>query len=224
MTFRITCLLLLLLVTAALQAQPHPGPGTQLSQVHADDGRTLAVWSRVPAQPRGTVLLVHGRTWSSLPNFDLQVLGEPPDSRSVLAALAQAGYAAYAVDLRGYGGTVRDPSGWNTPERAVADVCDVLVWIAHTHPGLAPSALLGYSNGARVALLMRPAWAPMLSAATTSLRRAGRALKHTQRAGCMCGVWMRAQALDRVWDQVPCMVSAHANACSACKRFTLLAA
>ncbi|WP_184432988.1 alpha/beta hydrolase [Xanthomonas arboricola] len=154
MLLRTVCLLLLLLTVSGLQARPHPGPGTELAQVRADDGPTLAVWSRVPAQPRGTILLVHGRTWSALPNFDLQVADEPRDARSVLAALAQAGYAAYAVDLRGYGGSARDRSGWNTPARAVADVDAVLSWVAHQHPQLPPPALLGYSNGARVALLI----------------------------------------------------------------------
>ncbi|WP_167709842.1 alpha/beta hydrolase [Xanthomonas arboricola] len=154
MLLRTVCLLLLLLTASGLQARPHPGSGTELAQVRADDGQTLAVWSRVPAQPRGTILLVHGRTWSALPNFDLQVADEPRDARSVLAALAQAGYAAYAVDLRGYGGSARDRSGWNTPARAVADVDAVLSWVAHQHPQLPPPALLGYSNGARVALLI----------------------------------------------------------------------
>jgi pimeloyl-ACP methyl ester carboxylesterase len=154
MLLRTVCLLLLLLAASGLQAQPHPGPGTRLAQVRTDDGQTLAVWSRVPAQPRGTILLVHGRTWSALPNFDLQVPDEPRDARSVLAALARAGYAAYAVDLRGYGGSARDPSGWNTPARAVADVSAVLAWVARQHPQLPAPALLGYSNGARVALLI----------------------------------------------------------------------
>lgn len=164
MTLRFACVLMLLLATCALQAQPHPGPGTQLSQVRADDGQTLAVWSRVPAQPRGAILLVHGRTWSSLPNFDLQIPGEPRDSRSVLAALAQAGSAAYAVDLRGYGGSARDGSGWNTPVRAVAGVSEVLAWIARKHAHLPAPALLGYSNGARVALLIGPQRPQALSA------------------------------------------------------------
>ncbi|MFA4432220.1 alpha/beta fold hydrolase [Xanthomonas perforans] len=154
MLHRLVCLLVVSLATAALHAQPQPGPGTVLAQVRTDDGQTLAVWSRVPAQPRGTIVLVHGRTWSALPNFDLQVPGEPRDARSVLAALAPAGFAAYAVDLRGYGGSPRDRTGWNTPARAVADVRNVLAWVAQTHPGLPPPALLGYSNGARVALLL----------------------------------------------------------------------
>ena len=100
---RLACLAVLLLLTCGAQAQPQPGPGTQRAQVQADDGQPLVVWSRLPARPRGTLLLVHGRTWSALPNFDLQVAGEPADTRSVLAALAQAGHAVYALDLRGHG-------------------------------------------------------------------------------------------------------------------------
>ena len=139
--------------SAARDAPPGATPATARLTVAADDGLPLALWARAPAHPRGTVLLVHGRTWSARPNFDLQVPGEPADSRSVLAALARAGYAAYAVDLRGYGATPRDASGWDTPARALADVDAVLDWIARRHPGLPPPALLGYSNGARLALL-----------------------------------------------------------------------
>ena len=84
------------------------------------DGHPMAVWSRRPPDPaRAAVLLVHGRTWSSRPDFDLQV---PGLRRSVMASLAAAGIAAYAVDLRGYSATPRDASGWLTPRRAAADV------------------------------------------------------------------------------------------------------
>lgn len=151
---RCACLILLLVPALLVQARPMSGPGTVQAQVMADDGHSLTVWSRVPAQPRGSILLVHGLTWSSLPNFDLQVPGEAPDSRSVLAALAQAGYAAYAVDLRGYGGTARERDGWNTPARAEQDVLQALAWIAAQHPQLPPPVLLGYSNGAAVAMLV----------------------------------------------------------------------
>ncbi|MCD7098096.1 alpha/beta fold hydrolase [Stenotrophomonas sp. MMGLT7] len=157
-------LLLALLPSFAVQAQPQPGPQTRHWQVQADDGLPLSVWSRLPANPRGTILLVHGRTWSSLPNFDLQVPGEPADARSVLAAFAGAGYATYALDLRGYGGTPRDRSGWNTPDRAVADVTETLQWIARRHPQLPAPTLLGYSNGARLALLVAQAHPQALSA------------------------------------------------------------
>lgn len=137
-----------------LPHRPVAVPATRQLTVEADDGLPLAVWARVPAHPRGAILLVHGRTWSSRPNFDLQVPGEPVDSRSVLAALAKAGYAAYALDLRGYGATPRDAGGWDTPERAAADVVETLGWIGRQHPQLPLPALLGYSNGSRVALLV----------------------------------------------------------------------
>jgi pimeloyl-ACP methyl ester carboxylesterase len=114
------------------------------------DGHPLAVWSRQPASAREVVLLIHGRTWSSLPDFDLQV---PGFQRSVMVSLAARGIAAYAVDLRGYGATPRDPGGWLTPTRAAADVDHVLRWLAARHPGLRPPAVVGWSRGAAIALL-----------------------------------------------------------------------
>ena len=112
------------------------------------DGHAMAVWARRPATPRGTILLVHGRTWSSRPDFDLQV---PGLQRSVLASFAAQGFAAYAVDLRGYGETPRDATGWMTPKRAAADLVNVLNWIAERHPTLAKPALVGWSRGAGIA-------------------------------------------------------------------------
>jgi pimeloyl-ACP methyl ester carboxylesterase len=110
----------------------------------------MAVWARRPAGPRGAVLLVHGRTWSSRPDFDLQV---PGLKRSVLASLAAQGFAAYAVDLRGYGETPRDASGWLTPRRTAADILNVLSWVAAQHPALPKPALVGWSRGAATAML-----------------------------------------------------------------------
>jgi pimeloyl-ACP methyl ester carboxylesterase len=57
------------------------------------------------------------------------------------------------VDLRGYGETPRDPSGWTTPERAAADVVAVTTWIRRRHALLPPVALVGWSRGAAVAML-----------------------------------------------------------------------
>jgi pimeloyl-ACP methyl ester carboxylesterase len=114
------------------------------------EGHPMAVWARIPAAPRAAVLLLHGRTWSSIPDFDLQV---PGLHRSVLASLAEKGIAAYALDQRGYGATPRDATGYNTPRRAVADAVAVLDWIAKRHPGLPKPALLGWSLGAATAHL-----------------------------------------------------------------------
>lgn len=119
-------------------------------QVPADDF-ALTVWEKAPARPRGALLLVHGRTWSALPNFDLQT---PAGGHSIMEWLAELGYAAYAVDLRGYGATPRDASGWLTPARAADDVVAVLRWIKGRHPELPEKpALVGYSRGSHVALL-----------------------------------------------------------------------
>jgi pimeloyl-ACP methyl ester carboxylesterase len=125
------------------------------------DGHPMALWARRPPSPKGAILLVHGRTWSSLPDFDLQVPGEP---RSAMLALAARGYAAYAVDLRGYGATPRDNTGWITPRRAAADVAEVLKWIAQQEKGREPPVLLGWSNGALVSQLVAQKWPDRMSA------------------------------------------------------------
>jgi pimeloyl-ACP methyl ester carboxylesterase len=125
------------------------------------DGHPLAVWARRPSGAQHAILLVHGRTWSARPDFDLQVPGEP---RSVLGAFAARGYAAYAVDLRGYGATPVDASGWNTPDRSAADVAAVLDWITRQAPALGAPVLLGWSNGATVSQLVAQRWPSRMSA------------------------------------------------------------
>jgi len=114
------------------------------------DGIPVAVWEKSPASPRRVVLLIHGRTWSARTDFDLQVPGE---QLSLMDGLVAGDIAAYAVDLRGYGDTPRDPSGWLTPARAAADVIEVLDWIGRRHPDLPKPHLFGWSYGAMVAQL-----------------------------------------------------------------------
>jgi pimeloyl-ACP methyl ester carboxylesterase len=113
-------------------------------EVTADDGFKLTLWRKAPAQPRRAVLLIHGRTWSGRPDFDLQVPGE---SRSFMDGLVALGYAAYALDLRGYGGTPRDASGFLSPQRAAADVAAALRLIGDR------PVLFGWSLGSMVAQL-----------------------------------------------------------------------
>jgi pimeloyl-ACP methyl ester carboxylesterase len=125
------------------------------------DGHPLAVWARRPPAPKGAILLVHGRTWSSLPDFDLQV---PDESRSVLTSLAARGYAAYAIDLRGYGGTPRDRTGWLTPLRAADDVSAALVWLAGNQKLPTRPVLIGWSIGSMVAQLTAQRHPELLSA------------------------------------------------------------
>jgi len=116
--------------------------------VEADDGHALVVWSKSPPEAEVAVVLIHGRTWSSIPDFDLRVEGH---SVSLMDDLCRAGFATYAVDLRGYGGTERDATGWTTPERSAHDVERVLEFVAARHALVRPPALFGWSNGAVVA-------------------------------------------------------------------------
>lgn len=113
------------------------------------DGHQLAVWEKSPARPNAVILLLHGRTWSSLPDFDLQVPGE---SLSFMDGLNALGYAVYALDARGYGATQRDASGWLTPDRAVRDATLVIDWIK-TRTAL-DVHLYGWSYGSMVSQLV----------------------------------------------------------------------
>ncbi len=117
------------------------------------EGHTLVLWAREVSRPKGTILLIHGRTWSALPDFDLQVKGRSgKDSRSVMQSLNAQGYSAFALDLRGYGKTLRDTTGWLTPDRAARDVIATLEWLAREERVVRPT-LLGWSNGSIVAQL-----------------------------------------------------------------------
>lgn len=115
------------------------------------DGHPLAVWSKVPDAPKAVMLLVHGRTWSTRPDFDLEVPGE---DLSLMNGLVAMDIAAYGVDLRGYGESPRDDTGWLTPGRAAADVAAVLGWLARRHPSLGVPYLFGWSYGSMVAQLV----------------------------------------------------------------------
>ncbi|MFV8753577.1 alpha/beta hydrolase [Nannocystaceae bacterium ST9] len=135
-------------------AEPEPAAAVvaepEALTVTADDGHALRVWRLAAEGPsRGTVLLLHGRTWSGLPDFDLRV-GEDR-SLSLMHRLRERGYVSYALDLRGYGGTERDASGWLEPDRAAEDLAAALAFVRERE-GAAPD-LLGWSYGALVGQL-----------------------------------------------------------------------
>lgn len=113
------------------------------------EGHPMALWEKRATKPKGTLLLLHGKTWSALPNFDLQVTGE---NLSFMDGLVEKGYTVYALDGRGYGGTPRDHTGWLTPDRAARDVTAILCWIKSRN-GIA-SHLFGWSYGSMVAQLV----------------------------------------------------------------------
>lgn len=112
------------------------------------DGHPLALWEKSVENPKGHIVLHHGRTWSSLPDFDLQVAGE---DLSLMDGFNDAGYSVWALDARGYGGTPRDSSGWNTPDKAAKDLAMVLEWLAVRNEE--KTHVWGWSYGSMVAQL-----------------------------------------------------------------------
>jgi len=114
------------------------------------DGHPIALWEKSAANAAEPVLLVHGRTWSALPDFDLQVEGE---DLSLMDGLVDAGYAVYAVDLRGYGETPRDKTGWLTPNRAADDTAAVVAWINAVTNWETQTHLFGWSRGSTISQL-----------------------------------------------------------------------
>ncbi len=151
--FMLVAILLLLApwsLPAAAQAASAPSDPRTAAELQAfevsSDGHPLRVWARIPARPAQVVLLLHGRTWSTLPDFDLDTGGQP----SLMKHLAGEGIAVYGLDARGYGETPRSTSGWLNPDRMAEDVTAVLRWVHERHPQLGRPVLLGWSFGSAV--------------------------------------------------------------------------
>lgn len=127
------------------------------------DNHPLAVWEKSADDATQAVLLVHGRTWSALPDFDLQVQGE---DLSLMDGLVEQGYAVFAIDLRGYGESPRDASGWLTPRRAAEDVAGVLRWLALQRDWAEKPHLFGWSMGSTISQLAAQRHPELLSSLT----------------------------------------------------------
>ena len=137
---------LLLIATAAFADKAELRRHTVTS-----DGHPIALWEKSAADAKEAVLLVHGRTWSALPDFDLQVEGE---ELSLMDGLVDEGYAVFAVDLRGYGETPRDDTDWLTPNRAADDVAAVIDWMTEKKDWQTKPHLFGWSMGSTISQLM----------------------------------------------------------------------
>lgn len=113
------------------------------------DGHPMAVWEKKAENSKGIILFVHGRTWSGVPDFDLQVDGE---NLSLMDGLVEQGYTTFAIDLRGYGGTPRDSTQWATPNVASNDILNILNWISVQNDN-SKVHLFGWSYGSTLSLL-----------------------------------------------------------------------
>jgi len=127
------------------------------------DGHPLAVWSKSNPKATEAILLVHGRTWSAIPDFDLQVEGE---DLSLMDGLVEQGYTVYAIDGRGYGDTPRDSTGWFTPDRAAKDIAVVLGWMANQKNWESPPHLFGWSMGSTMSQLTAQRHPELISSLT----------------------------------------------------------
>eukprot|EP00544_Gedaniella_sp_CCMP2646_P002560 CAMPEP_0202511180 /NCGR_PEP_ID=MMETSP1361-20130828/53682_1 /ASSEMBLY_ACC=CAM_ASM_000849 /TAXON_ID=210615 /ORGANISM="Staurosira complex sp., Strain CCMP2646" /LENGTH=375 /DNA_ID=CAMNT_0049145477 /DNA_START=115 /DNA_END=1239 /DNA_ORIENTATION=+ len=141
--------------------------GLDVYRVSANDEHPLSVYGihseeGIVDSTKKPILLLHGRTWSSVPVYHL--LGgnqskNGQESRSLMEALRDLGLQPYAMDFRGFGGTPPDDSQCVEPLRCVMDAETVLEWICKRHDLNQEShedmpALLGWSQGALVAQLL----------------------------------------------------------------------
>mmetsp|Transcript_1604 Transcript_1604/g.1951 ORF Transcript_1604/g.1951 Transcript_1604/m.1951 type:complete len:400 (+) Transcript_1604:146-1345(+) len=114
------------------------------------------------------ILLLHGRTWSSIPVYHLlggsKRKSNGEENRSLMEKLLEYGLQPYAMDFRGFGGTPNDATKCVEPFCCVSDVETVLKWISKRH-GMDSKlgtgddvfenpALLGWSQGALVAQMV----------------------------------------------------------------------
>lgn len=122
-----------------------------------------------PNSDDNILLMLHGRTWSSVPVYHL--LGGPEnsrkgnESRSLMEALSEKKLCVYCMDFRGFGGTPSDQSGCVEPNRCMEDVESVLNWLRKRHGCSTPEkiSLLGWSQGALVAQLAAQRVRPLFS-------------------------------------------------------------
>lgn len=132
------------------------GTEPEALEVAGADGHPIRVWRKGPVGGNPIVLL-HGRTWSARPVWDLQCGTPARDGASELGTstmdlLAAKGYRSWAPDFRGMGGTSRDAQGWTTPDTTVEDMKAVLDMLKAE--GIEKPPLIGWSQGALIAQMV----------------------------------------------------------------------
>ena len=92
-------------------------------------------------QSRKIVLLVHGKTWSGRPDFDLQIR-----DYSVMDFLARNGYDVWSIDIHGYGKSEKTDKDWSDTESASNDIGAAVDYILG-QKGVDKISILGWSWG-----------------------------------------------------------------------------
>jgi pimeloyl-ACP methyl ester carboxylesterase len=142
---------LILIITGSCVNKEQNEKSTLIKHTVLVDGHPMALWEKSATGASEAILLVHGRTWSAIPDFDLQVENE---DLSLMDGLVAAGYAVYAIDMRGYGNTPRDETEWLTPDRAAEDLAIIVKWISEQQEWHIKPHLFGWSMGSTNAQLM----------------------------------------------------------------------
>ncbi|MGZ5592191.1 MAG: alpha/beta hydrolase [Usitatibacter sp.] len=113
----------------------------------AVDGGELFAWSVRPANHPGgpTVLFVHGKTFPSVPDFDLQVPGAAK-THSYMEYLARRGTHCFCFDHRGFGASWKPEEGsLFTSEVRARDLIAVVAAVRRL--SASPLAIAGLSLG-----------------------------------------------------------------------------
>lgn len=139
--------------------QPPAGDGVSHAEVtlQGDDGLALYARRWAGSEPaRGVLVVVHG-------------LKDHSDRYATFAgALARAGYAVYALDLRGHGRSAGPRVTVDDFDHYVADVARLLAHAQAEHPGL-PTFVFGHSMGGVIVTTLvetrRPTLAGMILSA-----------------------------------------------------------
>ena len=187
-------------------------PKLEQFSVPTDDGLTLALWAREVAKPKGVIVLLHGRTWSALPDFDLQVPGE---QRSVMQSLNARGYSAFALDMRGYGKTPRALSDCMT-ERCSPGTCKSKSGKAlHVRPCRSTMTPFGFATSRAHTARMSPSSAGTANCSSFGAASAAGLTPTTsstmnRKANGDRWKW-RIQALPQLFDDIVASVSPNEN-------------
>jgi pimeloyl-ACP methyl ester carboxylesterase len=117
----------------------------QSIRVATPEGELAAYCVRPAGPPVATVVFVHGRTFPSVPDFDLVVPGAEP-TFSFMEWLARRGIHCWCFDHRGFGASWKPPEGslFDAHVRA-KDLLAVVPTVKRLSP--APLTLIGLSLG-----------------------------------------------------------------------------